>query len=82
MRGLSFSILVLVSSALLTSACTENVTPLTAEEKAAYVLETLKHKIPACEALKEKVAANSHNKPVIDGIYEEAKKTHCLKDDI
>lgn len=65
---------------LLLGGCAEKVAPLTIKERAVFVAELLEDD-PSCNPLRKRLAA-SVERAEIEVIYQDAKKTSCLKRDV
>jgi hypothetical protein len=73
--------IVLCLAAMELGACGAESLPLTSQEKARFLTETIEE-VGVCGSFRNRLADHSTDAAAIDLIYGEAKKAGCLKRDI
>ncbi|MBL8490494.1 MAG: hypothetical protein JNM82_06915 [Rhodocyclaceae bacterium] len=76
-------LLAAVGLAVLGAACSDKPTPivLNPDERARYVYEIIEPR-SACEPLRKKLQGKFESREAVDALYEEAKKTGCLRREV
>lgn len=72
-----------VALAAMGAACSDKPAPivLNPDERARYVYEIIEPRA-ACEPLREKLRGKFDTREAVDALYEEAKKTGCLRREV